>query len=183
MGRIQTKKQINYILSRIGTGGLMGVTVPTSTASSALEELTGVPHELSQRFVNELRRQELVVFTPEAKAMRLQLSVKGIHRLQSAEITNLSIPIPAKWDKKWRMVIFDIPARHKHQRYVFTSQLRRLGFVMIRDSTWFFPYPCIDALEKIIAHCGISSHVTIAEVSSLDVSTQKKLHRHFFETL
>lgn len=175
MGRLQTKKQINYILAKIGANGLTGIAVSASTAAGALETLTGVPPEISQRFVNELRRQHLVLFTPKDMSIRLQLTVKGIHRLQLSEITTLTIPTPATWDRHWRMVVFDIPSSHKNQRYVFVSQLRRLGFVMVRQSTWYHPYPCFEVVDELVRYASLSQYVTTAEVVRLDASTQRKL--------
>lgn len=179
MSRLRTKKQINYILGKVGADGLMGQVVPAKSRARALEIIAGVPEAMSQRFASELSRQDLVIFSQEADGMRLQLSVKGIHRLQQSQITNLTIATPKQWDGLWRMVVFDIPASHKHARYFFTAQLRRLGFVMVRDSTWFHPYPCQPIIEELTRHCAITRHVTFAEVSRLDTATSNRLKRVF----
>ncbi len=179
MGRIHTKKQLNFILRQVGAGGLSGVTVPADTNRQALEQIAGVPAGLSARFVTELRRQELIEFSRTTGTITLQLTVKGIHRVQQSEIQALHIPVPATWDGHWHMVLFDIPAHHKHQRYRFTSQLRRLGFVMVRDSTWYHSYPCREVLDTLIRFCGLSNYVTTGEVVRLDASTTRTLLRHF----
>ena len=179
MSRAHTTKQIDFILRRIGADGLGGVRVNATSYAGALEQLTGVPPTLSTRFVAELRRQALVEWSKTADEIRIQLSVKGIHRLQRAAITDLVVPVPDSWDGHWRMVHFDLPARHKHERYVFTSQLRRLGFVMLHDSTWYHPYPCFAVVETLVQYCGISRYVTMAEITQLDVMTTRRLHRAF----
>ncbi|MGB3023625.1 MAG: hypothetical protein WBB39_02350 [Candidatus Saccharimonadales bacterium] len=179
MSRAQTKKQINYILRQIGKEGLGGVTLHADSFAHALGRVAQVPPELSGKFVVELRRQQLVEVSHVDGLVTLQLSVKGIHRLQRAEIGELTIPTPSAWDGRWRMVIFDLPREHAHQRYVLTSQLRRLGFVMLRDSTWLHPYSCFDAIETVVRYCGVARFVTTAEVTCLDASSERALRRKF----
>jgi hypothetical protein len=40
-----------------------------------------------------------------------------------------------KWDKKWRVVIFDIPERHRGLRDVFRKRLRQLSLYQLQKST------------------------------------------------
>ncbi len=179
MSRVQTKKQINYILRQIGKEGLGGVTLPATSVAQALELIAQVPPELSGKFVVELRRQQLVEVSHVDGLVTLQLSVKGIHRLQRAEVSELTIPTPSAWDGRWRMVIFDLPREHAHQRYVLTTHLRQLGFVMLRDSTWLHPYPCFDVVDTIVRYCGVARAITTAEVTHLDASSERVLRRKF----
>lgn len=181
MSRAQTTQQINYILRQIGKEGLSGVTLPADSMAHVLECIAQVPHELSVKFVTELRRQQLVEVSRADGIFTVQLSVKGIHRLQRAEIGELTIATPSAWDGRWRMVIFDLPRTHAQQRYVLTSQLRRLGFAMLRDSTWLHPYPCFDVVDSIVRYCGVARAITTAEVASLDASSVRTLQRAFPE--
>jgi DNA-binding transcriptional regulator PaaX len=107
------------------------------------------------------------------------LTPAGAYRLSESILNDLVIPASKRWDRKWRMITYDIPASKSHERYVFVSHLKRLGFCMIQKSVWFYPYPCIDIIEAITESLGISRYVTIAEVSELDRSTESKLHSGF----
>jgi len=179
----RTTDGMNTALRVIGEGGLMGVTAPALDSLQALTALDAFPADVTQqqrtRILAELRRQGLIIETREGKQLRLQLSVKGIHRLQRAEIGKLTIRPQKQWDCLWRMVVFDIPQTHKNQRYTFISQLRRLGFVMVRQSTWYHAYPCTEVIDELVRYCGLSQFVTTAEIIRLDDSTTRTLLRHF----
>lgn len=180
-----TKQRINMTLRKVGEEGLFGIEVPARSLPSALEKLQIFPYDTSsevyQSIALNLRRQQLIETIKTSERIKIQLSVKGIHRLQQTEIEELHIETPERWDHKWRLVLFDIPSPRKHERYLFVSQLKRLGFVMARQSTWFYPYPCFDTVDRIVKFCGLSTFVTYAEITRLDSATARKLLRSFPE--
>lgn len=183
MGRTDTKLLVNEVLSRIGSAGIMGQTIEANTALEALDALQTIPDSVSpitkKRLIHEIRRQELMTFTQDTDSMTVQLSVKGIHRLQKHEIESMAIPVMEKWDGCWRMVMYDIPARHAESRYLLTSNLKRLGFVMIQGSVWAHPYPCFEIISRLTTYANLTQFVTVAGISQLDKSTERKLHRKF----
>ena len=183
MSRQATRAVINQILKSIGENGLSGVHVTAKSAPDALTKLSILPIDPSPQrhyqLVNELKRQELVTISRENDDFHLQLSVKGIHRLQRAEIESLSIKKPAIWDKKWRLVMFDIPSHKNESRYILTSNLKRLGFRMIQKSFWVHPYPCFDIAEKVILYANLQNYISLAEISRLDAVSERRLLRHF----
>ena len=44
------------------------------------------------------------------------------------------------WDKKWRILIYDIPERYKIKREYLRKFLKNLGFGKVQDSCWVSPY-------------------------------------------
>lgn len=176
-----TKLAVNVVLGVIGDNGMSGTEVLAHSASAALELLC--PADFSQetktRVVSELRRQELVEITHHNNKYRIQLAVKGIHRLQRAEIERVKIQRPEKWDGLWRMVTYDVPRAQNAQRRLFTRQLERLGFAMIRESVWFHPYPCFAQVETIMTYCGLQRYVTLAEITRIDTVSLAKLKRAY----
>jgi phenylacetic acid degradation operon negative regulatory protein len=59
------------------------------------------------------------------------------------------------WDKKWRMVIFDIPEVTRRDRDFLRSQLQWLGFLELQKSVWIFPYEIKSELGDFIKLCNI----------------------------
>ena len=177
---MKTKQAVHLALGVIGRNGMSGVvceatSLPAALHAAGLDNLTPTTRD---RVAAELRRQSLVeISKQDKKHLLLQLSVKGIHRLQRAQVGDIGIPEPALWDKKWRMVTYDIPATHSIKRRLFTTELRRLGFVMVRESVWFHPHPCFDQLDELVRYCGIVPYVTFAEISRLDTTTVERLKR------
>lgn len=178
-----TVQFINAALKAVGAGGLMGIAVVAPNMALALDRIgvfsSNTPSQLRRRCLAELKRQGLIITSHEDDNLRLQLTVKGIHRLQKLEIDELEIKTPRKWDKKWRMVMFDIPARRKESRYLLLSQLRRLGFVMIQNSLWIHPYPCFEIVERVVRYSNLQQFVSVAEICRLDEHATKRLLTHF----
>ncbi len=172
-----TKQAVSLALDVIGKNGFDGVACETTSLPEALRQngLGNLSDSTFARVVAELRRQGLVEITKKGRTLKVQLSVKGIHRLQQHHIEKVSIAEPASWDKKWRMVTYDVPRELSAKRMLFTKQLRRLGFTMVRESVWFHPYPCFDKLNELVQFCGIARHVTFAEVTQLDTYSLARL--------
>ncbi len=53
---------------------------------------------------------------------------------------------PKKWDKKWRVIIFDIPEKKKKIRERVRQILLAAGFIRLQDSVWVYPYDCEDVI-------------------------------------
>jgi hypothetical protein len=179
MTRHETTRALNAVLEVIGARGLSGVAVPATSLTQALDRLEAFPASFSpadkRALAANLRRQGLVEISKRDNEIVLQPSVKGIHRLQRAQIDSLFIRPQQRWDGTWRMVSYDIPARYTKQRRLFTAELHRLGFTLLKDSTWFHPYPCFDVISELVGFCGLASFVMVAEVARLDEGSLRRL--------
>lgn len=179
----ETKQALNSVLETIGARGLSGIVVPATSLQAALEQLEVFPEGASpaerRQLTANLRRQGLIEVSKKAGEMVLQPSVKGVHRLQRAQINALFIRPQQRWDGTWRMVSYDIPARYTKQRRLFTAELHRLGFTLIKDSTWFHPYPCFDALSELVAYCGLTNFVMVAEIARIDEYSLRRLYKAY----
>ncbi len=177
-----TTKQAVYVsLGQIGKNGLSGVVCEATSLPSALRTLglDKLSTATLKRVCAEFHRQQLVEITKGTKQIKLQLSVKGIHRLQRAQLNTITIPEPVKWDGLWRMVTYDVPRTKAAERRLFVEQLKRLGFSMVRESVWFHPYPCFSELEELLRYTGLDRCVTLAEVMKLDNVTRSRLSRTY----
>lgn len=183
MSNTDTRLYINEILRLLGSNGLSGIVFTTEKIGDVITQLSsqvaGTVQLPSQRLLAELRRQELITITKQPGATKIQLTIKGIHRLQLAEIRSITIPQQQPWDHLWRMVVFDIPARHAESRYLLTSELKRLGFVMLQNSMWLHPYPCFEHISKVVQYTNLQPFVTYAEISNIDTASQKRLLAHY----
>lgn len=176
-----TKQAVNLSLQIIGRNGMDGVVCEATSLPGALQAagLDKLRPSTLARVAAELRRQKLVEVAKRGNHIHLQLAVKGIHRLQRSEITKVAIEEPATWDGLWRMVTYDVPRAQSAQRRLFAGELRRLGFVMIRESVWFHKYPSFDAVLELARYCNLQRYITLAEISRLDQVTLDKLRAAF----
>jgi phenylacetic acid degradation operon negative regulatory protein len=72
------------------------------------------------------------------------------------------------WDKKWRLVIFDIPEKRRIVRDVLRYQLKQFGFVPLQQSVWVTKRNCTDVLRNYIHKIGIKDWVTVVESDNVD---------------
>ncbi len=111
----------------------------------------------------------------------LVITKAGKRRAETADFDNLAIPKPNTWDKKWLLVLFDIPERQKRGRDYLTHKLRMLGFRPLQQSVWVYPFPCLEEIEAVTMAFGVSKYVTYIETAHID--HQNKLITKFSEVL
>lgn len=103
----------------------------------------------------------------------IRLSAKGKEKVQR------DFPISRwqnqKWDKKWRIVIFDIEEKQKKTREALRYKLKELGFGMIQESVWITPYDVIVDFREFIKSIGLEKEVFAMEVSGILAGNVKAL--------
>ena len=178
---MSTKEGINTALRTVGLAGYSGVVVEAPNVALGLGTVlkkTGLDLAQQQRILAELRRQGLVDIAKKDRAYQFTITPAGAHRLQQVMIDEIRIEIPEKWDKKWRLVTYDVPVKFSAPRQAFTNRLQAQGFSMLQRSLWVHPAPCFIEVEQIAIHYNIMRYCTLMEVDRLDEqSTQKLLQR------
>ncbi|MEK7139019.1 MAG: hypothetical protein AAB799_02470 [Patescibacteria group bacterium] len=94
-------------------------------------------------------------------------------RLQSEryDLDNITIKAPKKWDKQWRLIIFDIPVEKQKSRLALIPKLKELGFIMLQKSVWAHPFECHNEVAVLARAFEIDQYVnyiTCSKVSSDD---------------
>lgn len=101
-------------------------------------------------------------------SITMVLTEKGKQRAITFNIDNLEIKKPNKWDKKWRLLIFDIPEKKRYARDALRSVLKRIGFYELQKSVFVFPYECKSELDFVIEFFNVRPYVRTAIVIELD---------------
>mgnify|MGYP001594669966 FL=1 len=83
-------------------------------------------------------------------------------------IETMEIKKPKKWDKKWRIVFFDVPEKRKESRNVLRETLKRIGFLEFQKSVFVCPYECKDELDYVIEFFNVRPHVRLGTATWLD---------------
>ena len=118
-------------------------------------------------FARKLREMERVGFIQQGRKY-YALSARGYSVLTEEEVWALTIPTPKRWDGKWRMVLFDIPAKKGRQRNALRARLKELGLVLYQNSVWVYPYPLADVVRAIAKFYSISDCVLFAVADELN---------------
>lgn len=80
-----------------------------------------------------------------------------------------------KWDKKWRIVIFDIEETSKQTRERFRRKLKELGFGMLQESVFISPYDIAKDFAEFIEKQDLSDSAYVLEVSNIVIGDIKSL--------
>ena len=88
----------------------------------------------------------------------------------------LPLKRPAKWDGKWRMVIFDIPENKKRHRDLLRTTITRLGFFRLQNSVWIYPYDCEELGTLLKTEYSLGKNVLYMIVDKIENSSFIKRH-------
>lgn len=99
--------------------------------------------------IHYLKQQGLINVFVENKKRYIELTPKGILRLQKDQFEDLRIGRPKKWDGKFRMVIFDIPEKDRALRDGIRKKLNNVGFAQLQKSVFVYPFECKEEIDLI----------------------------------
>ena len=94
------------------------------------------------------------------------LTEKGKVRFTSDSIWELAITPPRRWDRKWRLVMFDIPNRSPNRRE-FRLKLEDMGFRMYQRSVFIYPHECREEIFTIARWMNLREHVRYVVASEI----------------
>ena len=64
-------------------------------------------------------------------------------------------------DKKWQMLIFDIPEDKRALRDVFRDNLMFLGYSLLQKSVWVSPYDMLEETENLIRKYELDPYIRL----------------------
>lgn len=64
-----------------------------------------------------------------------------------------------QWDKKWRIVAFDIPQALSDKRRRIRGVLRSAGFIKMQQSIWVFPHECQELIDLLKEETALAPHI------------------------
>lgn len=106
----------------------------------------------------------------------LVLTEKGKEKALTYNIEEMEIKEPKQWDKKWRIVLFDIPERARQIRDAFRHHLKQLGFYEFQKSVFVHPYDCLDEIEYLIEFYDARRFIRFIIAEHLDNELHLKNH-------
>src|SRR3989338_8626416 len=108
----------------------------------------------------DIERRALYRALREFKERRLvDLTENGKKKALAYKIDEMKITEPARWDKKWRLVIFDIPEKKKRAREALREKLKELGFKELQKSVFVHPFESKDEVDFIVEFFAIRPYV------------------------
>src|SRR3989304_2152858 len=78
------------------------------------------------------------------------------------------------WDKKWRLVIFDMPESKRKEKDTFLVKLKEIGFAKMQDSTYVTMHDRLEDAKKIARSLKIFEFVKIMLIEDIGVENEAK---------
>jgi hypothetical protein len=121
-----------------------------------------------QRMWKRWQEQRLVEIDYSGSEPEVKITEKGLKRALRYKLSDLKLKRQKRWDKKWRVIIFDVPEEKKRNRDYFRSNLLMLGCYRLNKSVFVYPYPCFDEVEYLRQVSGIGDEVTYMIAESVE---------------
>lgn len=96
-----------------------------------------------KRFYNafyRLRKNGMIKMDYQGKQLHISLTEEGKKYVRNNQIDYLEIKKPWRWDRKWRVLVFDIKEKQRLKREALRGKLKELGLFKLQDSVWVCPY-------------------------------------------
>ncbi len=116
-----------------------------------------------------LKRKGLIELKREGHDIRIALTKEGKKRAGKYQIDDLEIERPKKWDKKYRLVIFDVPHGSRAIRDILRRKLKEWGFYALQKSVWLHAFDCEQEIKLLQEFLGLDKRqIQVLEVSRLE---------------
>lgn len=165
------------ILESVEVAGLLSVGLLAPNVLGAMAKVGLLPSFYQKYVVGNATKRLVSSGLLEWRNSKLRLTQKGEKELRALTLAEYGQEIDRKWDKKWRVLIFDIPERRSGLRQKIRITLQSIGFVRLQDSVWVYPYDCEDLITLLKAdfHVGDDMLYMIVDVIERD----SRLRKHF----
>lgn len=136
-------------------------------------------------FNNSLKRLSQEKLIEEKKlpdgSFKLRLTKNGKIVASSLSLIGSTINFrkPKEWDKKWRIVIFDIPEKDRMFRDILRQHLYALNFFKIQQSVFVSPYPYEKPILELVKLYSAERYVRV--ITAITIDNEKRLKAHFFK--
>lgn len=120
---------------------------------------SALQHAQKSRYVKTVHcnNEEIISLTPKGK------QYLHYHLLQKLRVTR-----PKIWDKKWRLVIFDISNEKTALRDFLRRKLKELHFLQIQRSVFLSPWPSRREIEFLKQALRLRREIQFMEVVFLE---------------
>lgn len=169
------------LLTAVAIGGVALIAATAPNVAQLLKYFPGYKKGAKFNYqaksaLGRLAAKGLVTFVEEDGKRYARITEKGKCALQM-ETKKVERMKKKKWDRRWRIVIFDIPERRKNIRDRLRHFMSEYGFVRLQDSVWIYPYDCEDLIALAKANFRIGADVLYMIVEHLE--RDKYLREHF----
>lgn len=169
------------LLAAVAIGGIVVVAATVPNAAQLLRFFPGYKKGAKFNYqtksaLSRLAVKGLITFVEKDGKRFARITEKGEGVLEM-ETEKVAMKKKRKWDRRWRVVIFDVPEKRKSVRASLRRFMSEYEFVRLQDSVWIYPYDCEDLIALAKANFRIGADVLYMIVERLE--RDKHLREHF----
>ncbi len=168
------------ILTTLKLGTIVSLAIMAPNAMRIIKLFGWIPSKRNPMYtfegvIERLKRRKLIQQENKNSKKSFQITDKGKLFLWKLESKYIKLSIPKKWDKKWRLIIFDIKEQDRFHRDAVRVMLQNIGCVKLQNSVWVYPYDCEGVITLLKANYEIGEEVlyVIAEIIEEDAWLRK----------
>jgi len=180
--------QVKLVLSILGKGILLPMIFIAPGTAKLTKDLfknekgwnTWKRYNLNylRQTIRRLKKQKLIEIDEDENGKQvIKLSKNGKQKILRYAMDELEISTSGVWDRKWRLVIYDIPSKKKRLQNLVRETLKRLGFLKLQASVYLIPFPCFDEIEFLREYYGLGDNIKILIVTELE---EDAVYRTYF---
>lgn len=166
------------ILDTIATAGLLSIALVAPNVIGAMNKLGIPPNPRRKEYVSSSASKLVKKGLLKFEDGYYQLTKEGEKILTYWELSDYKFRKPKKWDKKWRIIIYDISEKKKGKiRRRLFDLLKIAGFYRLQDSIWVYPYDCEDIVGLLKTDFGIGKEILY--IIADEIENDKYLRNYF----
>ena len=110
----------------------------------------------------------------EDGTITMVLSDRGQQRILKYKLEELKVKKPPRWDRLWRIIVFDIPEDKKQGRDALSLKLKTMGLLSIQKSVFVSPYECRDEVDFAAEIFEVKPYVRYILAKEIDIALDLK---------
>lgn len=166
--RTRNRNIQKIVLQTVAAAGVLSVALLAPNALQAFKQIGLFPKRRQKEIFNSSRSRLVKAGLLAYDGKFLRLTSKGEAKLRQLELRDYKLTKPKRWDKKWRILIFDVPEKHRGIRDKIRNTITAVGFMKLQKSVWVYPYDCEDFVNLIKVDFKIGKDLLYLIVDSIE---------------
>ncbi len=163
--------QILRLLMKVGEEGIVFMFEAHKRGAEFMHPGLDTDWRLKRVLRNLEKRRFVRIQEQQDGSATVTIVRRGMIRALTYQLDTMKLTKPRLWDRKWRVVIFDIPVGANRIRDLFRMRLKQLGLHQLQESVYVSPYSCFNEVEFLRELYGVPFTVRYLLVERLEEDT------------
>lgn len=123
--------------------------------------------KIFSQFIYYLKKKGYIKIKNLKEKQAILITQKGAHKV--LRIRLMMKERKRRLDKKWQMIIFDIPEKKRYLRKLLRNNLRLLGYSMFQQSVWICPYDVLKETKAVLSKYYLDPYVKLFLIEEIEL--------------